>query len=122
METKGAKLTQKRVARAIREAMTKKREVTVWCLEPRGFGCRARPTGGAAYIFQFRLPSEPNDDGSIRLGRTQKITIGKTTTFSVEEARAIAREHAQAVAQRRDPRPAPAVKRRASSSDAKTGS
>ena len=98
MDTKGSKLTQKRVGLAIREAMRRRREVTVWCLEPRGFGCRARPSGGAAYIFQFRTAGG-------RDGRTQKITIGKTTTFSAEEARLIARAHAQAVAQGRDPRP-----------------
>lgn len=106
METKGARLTQKRVARAIREATLKKREITAWCLEPRGFGCRVRASGQASFIYQFRL-RRGSGDADASAGRTQKVTIGKTTTFSVDEARVIARDLAQAVAQGRDPRPNP---------------
>ncbi|MBX2854086.1 MAG: site-specific integrase [Rhodobacteraceae bacterium] len=97
MDNSNAKLTQKRVGMVIREAMREKRDVMAWCVEPKGFGCRARPSGGASYIFQFRTPGG-------RAGRTQKITIGKTTTFSPEEARVIARGYAQEVALGRDPR------------------
>ena len=97
MDQTNAKLTQKRVGLAIRQAMREKRDVMAWCSEPKGFGCRARPSGGASYIFQFRTPGG-------RAGRTQKITIGKTTTFSPEEARLIARGYAQEVALGQDPR------------------
>ena len=97
MDNSNTKLTQKRVGMAIRQAMREKRDVMAWCSEPKGFGCRVRPSGGASYIFQFRTPGG-------RAGRTQKITIGKTTTFTPEEARVIARGYAQEVALGRDPR------------------
>lgn len=98
METKGHKLTQKRVAMAMREAMLRKKDLMVWCVEPRGFGCRVRKSGAASYIYQFRTPK---DQGA----KAQKITIGAAAVFSPDEARAVALGHAKTVALGGDPRP-----------------
>lgn len=96
MQTHGAKLTRGRIEEAIDFATREGRDVIVWCLEPRGFGCRVRASGSASFIFQYRVRG--GRDGPVR-----KLTIGKTSTFSPEEARAAARRHAQAAAMGRDP-------------------
>lgn len=95
METRGSKLTQARIALGLRAAQREKRDILLWCVEPRGFGCRIRPSGVAAFIYQYRTK-----DGASRL---RKLTIGRTGVFTVEEARGIALGHAQIVAQGGDP-------------------
>lgn len=96
METSGRKLTRARIDEGIVVARKEKRDLIIWCLEPRGFGCRIRRSGAASYIFQYR-PRGGRD------APTRKLTLGKLELYTPEEARAVARRHAQAVAEGRDP-------------------
>ena len=96
MKTHGRKLTRARIDEAIELAKREKRDIIVWCLEPRGFGCRVRASGVASYIFQYRPLGGRN-------APTRKLTLGKLEIYAPDEARLIARRHAQAVAEGRDP-------------------
>lgn len=92
----GEKLTRGRIADGVDHARETDRELTLWCLEPRGFGCRIRPSGAATFIYQYRARGGRN-------GPVRRLTIGPTSTFSPEEARLEARRAAQAAALGRDP-------------------
>lgn len=96
VQTSGLRLTRGRIADGIETAVSSGRDLVIWCVEPRGFGCRIRPSGAASYIYQYRVRGGRN-------GPLRKLTIGKTTTFTPEEARVVARQYAQAVALGRDP-------------------
>lgn len=96
IRTSGQRLTRGRIAEGVAFAQTQGRDVVLWCLEPRGFGCRIRPSGAASYIYQYRVRGG-------RTGPVRKLTIGKVSSFSPEEARKVARDHAQAAALGRDP-------------------
>ncbi|MEL6977068.1 MAG: integrase family protein [Pseudomonadota bacterium] len=94
--TRGLRLTRKRIDEGIAAAQLERRDLILWCREPRGFGCRIRATGAASYIFQYR----PRGG---RASPIRKLTLGKLETYTPEEARRVARGHAQAVAEGRDP-------------------
>lgn len=96
IQTSGLRLTRGRIAEGVEAAQAERRDLILWCVEPKGFGCRIRPSGAASYIFQYRVRGG-------RTGPVRKLTIGKCETFSPEEARAAARRYAQAVALGRDP-------------------
>ncbi len=110
METSGRKLTRARIDEGLALAKKEKRDVIVWCLEPRGFGCRIRRSGAASYIFQYR-PRGGRD------APTRKLTLGKLELYTPEEARLVARRHAQAVAEGRDPQAEKMARRDAATLD-----
>jgi integrase len=96
MQTSGLKLTRGRIEQGVDFARENAKDIILWCLEPRGFGCRIRASGACSYIFQYRLRGGRN-------AAVRKLTIGKSSTFGPEEARTAARKYAQAVALGRDP-------------------
>ena len=95
-QTHGLKLSRPRIAEGVAFARRHKRDLILWCVDPRGFGCRIRPSGAASFIFQYRLRGGRN-------GPVRKLTIGKLEVYAPDEARQVARRHAQAVAEGRDP-------------------
>lgn len=105
-KTTGVKLTRARIQEGVAEARRGARDLVVWCVEPRGFGCRIRASGAASYIFQYR----PRGG---RRARLRKLTIGRLETYAPDEARQVARRHAQAVAEGRDPQEEKLAARRA---------
>ena len=53
-----------------------------WCVDPKGFGVRANPSGKLTFIVQGRLdPRKP----------PARITIGPYGVFTVDQARELAR-------------------------------
>lgn len=96
LRTSGVRLTRGRIVQGAALVRREKRDIILWCVEPRGFGCRIRETGAASYIFQYRARGG-------RRAPVRKLTIGKLATYTPEEARQVARRHAQAVAEGRDP-------------------
>ncbi|MEL6316094.1 MAG: integrase family protein [Pseudomonadota bacterium] len=96
MKSNPAKLTHARIVDARDRVAVDGAERVIWCCEPPGFGCRIRPSGACAFIFQYRVRGG-------RSGPSRKLTIGKLGAFSVEEARSVARKHAQEVALGGDP-------------------
>ncbi|MEM9726335.1 MAG: integrase family protein, partial [Pseudomonadota bacterium] len=93
---KGVKLTRSRILEGVAHAKRKRRDIILWCVEPRGFGCRIRASGAASYIFQYRARGG-------RRAPVRKLTIGKLETYAPDEARGVARRHAQTVAEGGDP-------------------
>ncbi len=66
-----------------------------WCIDPKGFGVRANPSGRLTFIVQGRLdPSAP----------PIRITIGLYGVFTVDQARDVAREHLRSMRMGVDPR------------------
>lgn len=54
-----------------------------WCVDPKGFGLRANPSGKLTFIVQGRIdPRKP----------PAHITIGPYGVFTVDQARDVARE------------------------------
>lgn len=71
------------------------KETFIWCVEPKGFGCRVTPTGKVSFVVQGRVV------GGVSAAR---ITIGPYGVFTCEQARDVAREHLRSMRMGIDPR------------------
>ncbi len=71
------------------------KEAFIWCVEPKGFGCRVTPSGKVSFVVQGRI---------VGGAAAARITIGPYGVFTCEQARDVAREHLRSMRMGIDPR------------------